>query len=79
MGVVAVLTTDGDQRRDWLTAGQALQRVLLRAGAAGMAAAFHTEALQVPELRQFIGCRLFDGAHPQIVVRLGAARTGLGP
>ncbi|MGI8332004.1 Acg family FMN-binding oxidoreductase [Actinomadura scrupuli] len=78
-GVVAVLTTEGDERRDWLAAGQALQRVLLRAGTAGLAAAFHLRTLAAPELRQFIGCRLFDGAHPQIMMRLGAARTGHGP
>jgi hypothetical protein len=76
-GVVAVLTTDGDGREDWLAAGQALQRVLLRASAADLSAAFHTQALEVPELREFIRTRFFDGAHPQIVVRLGSAEGGL--
>jgi hypothetical protein len=79
VGMVMVLATEGDERRDWLAAGQALQRVLLRAGAAGLSAAFHTHALEVPELRQFVGARFFDGAHPQIVVRLGSIRGGLGP
>ena len=77
--MVAVLTTEGDERRDWLAAGQALQRVLLRAGAAGLVAAFHLRTLAAPELRQFIGCRLFDGANPQTMVRLGTVPTGCGP
>jgi hypothetical protein len=79
VGVVTVLTTEGDGRRDWLAAGQALARVLLRASAAGLSAAVHTQALEASELRQFIGARFFDGAHPQIVVRLGTARSGLDP
>jgi hypothetical protein len=70
-GVVALLTTPGDRRTDWLRAGQALQRLLLRATADEVCAAFHTQALEVPELREFIRGRFCAGAHPQMLLRLG--------
>jgi hypothetical protein len=70
-GVVVLLATRGDDRADWLKAGQALQRILLRASAAEVSAAFHTQALEVPELRDFIRARFCDGVHPQMLFRLG--------
>ncbi|MFL6054289.1 MAG: Acg family FMN-binding oxidoreductase [Actinoallomurus sp.] len=72
-GVVAVLTTSGDDRADWLRAGQALQRVLLRASEDDVSAAFHTQVLQVPELREFVRTRFCDGMYPQMMMRLGVA------
>jgi nitroreductase len=74
-GVVTLLVTGGDERADWLRAGQALQRVLLCAAEHGVSAAFHTEALEVPDLRQFIRARFCDGAHPQMILRLGVAAS----
>lgn len=73
IGVVALLTTTDDGRLDWLRAGQALQRVLLRAAEDGVSAVFHTQALEVPELREFIRTRCCDGACPQMLLRLGVA------
>jgi hypothetical protein len=75
-GVVAMLLTDGDERCAWLSAGQALQRILLCAAEYGVSAAFHGQALEVPELREFIRTRFCDGAHPQMIMRLGVAHTG---
>lgn len=72
-GVVAVLTTGGDEPADWLHAGQALQRLLLHASAEGVSAAFHTQPLEVPELREFVATRFCDGARPQLLLRLGRA------
>ncbi|GAA0997112.1 NAD(P)H nitroreductase [Acrocarpospora macrocephala] len=74
-GVVALLTTRSDTRADWLRAGQALQAVLLHAAAAGVAAAFHTQALEHPQLRDFIRARLCSGEFPQMVMRLGYPTT----
>jgi hypothetical protein len=76
-GVVAVLLTDGDERDDWLCAGQALQRILLCAAEYEVSAAFHSQALEVPELRDFIRKRFCDGAHPQMIMRLGIAHAGV--
>ncbi|MGW4475037.1 DUF1876 domain-containing protein [Nonomuraea sp. NPDC004354] len=61
-GVVTVLTTAKDGRSEWLAAGQALQRVLLYACAYGVSAAFHTQALEVPLLREFLREELCGGA-----------------
>jgi hypothetical protein len=70
-GVAGVLTTGADHPADWVQAGQALQRVLLLATSCGVAAALHSQPLEVPELRAFVGAVLCDGAFPQMVVRLG--------
>ncbi|MGI5171702.1 Acg family FMN-binding oxidoreductase [Spirillospora sp. CA-253888] len=71
-GTGLLITTRTDGPHAWLRAGQALQRVLLRAGAEhGLAAAFHTQALEIPELREFIRVRFCSGAHPQVLLRLG--------
>ncbi|WP_019633346.1 Acg family FMN-binding oxidoreductase [Actinomadura atramentaria] len=78
VGTVLTLSTPGDDRADWLRAGRALQRVLLHAAEAGLAAAFHTQALEVPELRAFIRTRFCDGEYPQLVLRLGVP-DGTGP
>jgi nitroreductase len=72
-GVVALLMTPGDEPADWLAAGMALQRVLLCAAEEDMAAAFHTQALEIPEMRAVIRTRFCDGAHPQMLMRLGHA------
>jgi hypothetical protein len=70
-GVVTVLTTRTDGRADWVRAGQGLQRVLLRAAENDVSAAFHTQALELPDLREVIRRRFCDGAYPQTVMRLG--------
>ncbi|MDA2804995.1 Acg family FMN-binding oxidoreductase [Nocardiopsis suaedae] len=73
-GTAALLTTVGDGRADRLAAGRALQRVLLTATAGGVSSAFHTQPLEEPHLRAFIGARMCDGAYPQMVLRLGRRR-----
>jgi nitroreductase len=70
-GVVSVLTTRADLPQDWVSAGQALQRVLLLASSCGLAAALHSQPLEVVNLRDFITTVLCDGAYPQMVVRFG--------
>jgi hypothetical protein len=72
-GVVVLLTMKADDRAAWLQAGQALQRVLLRAAENGVSAAFHTQALEIPELRDFVRARFCDGGYPQMIMRLGVA------
>ncbi|MFG2007422.1 Acg family FMN-binding oxidoreductase [Spirillospora sp. NPDC048911] len=72
VGVACVLTTKGDKPADWLRTGQALQRLLLRATLEGdVAAAFHTQALEVPELRELIRMHFCAGDLPQMLMRLG--------
>ena len=45
----------------------------IRAAEDGVSAAFHTQALEIPELREFVRARFCDGEYPQIIVRLGVA------
>jgi hypothetical protein len=70
-GLVALLTTTSDHPQDWVHAGQALQRVLLLASSCGVAAALHSQPLELVQLRDFIRVQLSAGAYPQMVLRLG--------
>jgi len=69
--LVVVIGSMHDTALGRLQAGQALQRVLLTATAAGISAALSTQAMAVPaarrELRQLLG----GGLWPQIMLRLG--------
>ena len=69
--VLAVLGTDGDQRRDWVASGQALDRVLLRARVEGVWASFLNQPLEVPELRTKLKAVTGHAGFPQAVLRLG--------
>jgi nitroreductase len=70
-GVVCILATSVDEPRDWVRAGQALQRVLLCASSSGVAAAMHSQPLELTTLREFVRVELCGRAHPQLVLRFG--------
>ncbi|WP_083949912.1 Acg family FMN-binding oxidoreductase [Herbidospora yilanensis] len=70
-GVVVLLCTAGDEPADWVQTGQALESVLLYASSRGVRAAFHTQTLEYPLLREFIRQELCAGEHPQVILRLG--------
>jgi nitroreductase len=72
---LAVLATDGDDPRDWLQAGQALQRALLVAAAAGVQAGWSNQPCQVASLRPRLREALRIHGHPQVVLRLGRQPT----
>ncbi len=69
--VLAVLGTAGDTPRDWLAAGLALQRVLLRARVDGVFASFLNQPIEVPELRAPLARLIGRDGYPQLVLRLG--------
>lgn len=69
--VLAVLGTERDVPFDWLMAGQALDRVLLRATADGVSASFLNQPVEVPELRPRVRDLAGGRDHPQLVIRLG--------
>jgi hypothetical protein len=77
VGVVAVLATRDDRPRDWLLAGQVLQRLLLHAAAHHISAAFHPQPLELPDYRRRIQTEFAGGAYPQLLLRLG--HTGRDP
>lgn len=68
---VAVLSTSGDGRTDWLRAGQALERVLLVAALADVQASFRNEPLELLEHRWQVRDATTGRGHPQMVLRLG--------
>jgi nitroreductase len=68
--LLAVLGTDGDQPRDWLLAGQALERVLLVACQNGLQASYLNQPIQVASLRSKLQ-DLVGAGFPQILLRLG--------
>ncbi|KUL24601.1 Acg family FMN-binding oxidoreductase [Streptomyces regalis] len=75
-GLIALITTQNDSRRDWLRAGQALQRVLLHATAHRAAAAFRTQPLELPRLRTAVRATIPSGQFPQMILRLGNGTRG---
>ncbi|MFD5256399.1 Acg family FMN-binding oxidoreductase [Streptomyces bobili] len=72
-GLIVVLSTDRDDRPDWLRAGQALERILLYAATENVMAAFHTQPLELPRLRARVRETLTAGEFPQMILRLGYA------
>jgi hypothetical protein len=69
--LLAVLGTYGDAAADWLVAGQALQRLLLRAAGLGVQASFLNQPVQVGPLREQLERLMGVAGFPQIVLRLG--------
>jgi nitroreductase len=70
--MLVVIGTDQDAPPAWLAAGQALQRVLLRARSENVWASFLCQPIEVPELRQRIA-DLCEQPYPQLLLRLGYA------
>jgi nitroreductase len=70
---IAVLSTDGDTRADWVTAGQALQRVLLTATWLNLATTPISQPVEIPGVRDLLSDR-DTGRWAQIVLRVGYGR-----
>jgi hypothetical protein len=71
----AVLLTPGDRRADWLHAGQALYRLLLRAASQRVFASLYTQPLEDVVTRDLIRRQLALPGHPQMLLQLGPATT----
>jgi len=69
--VLAVLWTFADTWFDWLAAGQALEKILLRAAAEGVWASFFSQPIEVPALRTEILTLFGQTDFPQMVLRMG--------
>lgn len=69
--VLAVLGTAGDGQREWLAAGQALERMLLRAAVEGVGASYLNQPIEVPELRFDVQVLTGYMGYPQLLLRLG--------
>ncbi len=71
----AVLITAADDPADWLRAGQALHRLLLRAASHWVFASLHTQPLESPGFRDEIQTRLALPGIPQMLLQLGHSHT----
>ena len=80
---LAVLRTAADATADWLAAGQALMRVLLRAEACGLQVGYVNQPTEVPAIRRQLAERSASDRHgtqaPQLVLRIGHAAQPLPP
>jgi hypothetical protein len=68
---LALVTTPGDTARDWIAAGEALQRVLLAITAGGHTASFLNQAIEVPALRPVLARTMQAEGVPQVLLRIG--------
>jgi hypothetical protein len=68
---LAVLSTVHDHPVDWVRAGQALERVLLEATLAGVAASFLNQPLEHHELRWLVRSPLSGVGQTHMLLRLG--------
>jgi nitroreductase len=74
--LVAVVGAAGDTAVDRLTAGQALQRVLLTATDAGLAASMLSQPIEVAAARERLRTALSRFGSPQMVLRVGYGEPG---
>lgn len=68
---LVVLGTDADEPWAWISAGQALARVLLRARADEVWASFLNQPIETPALRSQVTELIGRTGHPQLILRLG--------
>lgn len=73
----AVLVTAGDNAADWLRAGQALHRLLLRAATRWVFASLQSQPLELPRYRWQLAERLSLSGYPQMLLQFGRANTAL--
>ncbi|HET6439095.1 MAG TPA: hypothetical protein VFG59_13590 [Anaeromyxobacter sp.] len=66
-----VLSSVRDGEADWVAVGEALQRLLLRATAAGLSASYLNSAVEVPGLRVLLREAVGESGLPQVMIRLG--------
>ncbi len=69
-----VLSTPRDGQAEWFAAGEALQRILLRAAARGLYASYFAQPIETPDLRRRLSEVLVESGVPQVMFRLGYGR-----
>lgn len=70
---IMVLSTDGDTRRHWVSAGQALQRVLLTATWQNLSTTPISQPVEIPAVRRMLA-DVHTGRWAQMVLRVGYGR-----
>lgn len=70
--LLCVLGTAGDSPRDWLAAGQAMQRAVLVAASQGLTSSYLNQPVEVEEVRPRLAAAIGSSPeHPQLVLRFG--------
>ena len=77
--LLAVVHTQDDSHRHWLSTGRALGQLLLRARAAGLLASFFSQPIHHAPSRDQLAQLHADGGHPHIVLAFGYAGHGKHP
>ncbi len=70
-----MLRTTADQPADWLRAGQALNRLLLRAASRWVFASLQSQPLELPGYREQVRALLPGAGYPQMLLQFGRANT----
>ncbi|HEY7324516.1 MAG TPA: hypothetical protein VH520_06800 [Streptosporangiaceae bacterium] len=71
----AVLMTPGDAPADWLRAGQALDRLLLRAATRWVFASLQSQPIESPRHRRAVRSLAGGHGYPQLLLEFGRANT----
>jgi nitroreductase len=74
--LVGILGSPGDSPVDQISAGQALQRVLLTATEAGLASSLLSQPIEVPAARDQLRRSLGRSGTPQMALRIGYGHPG---
>jgi hypothetical protein len=69
--LLLAIATERDDREAWLAAGQALERLLLRAVNSGLSASYLNQPIEVETLRERLRTILGLSATPQLLLRIG--------
>ncbi len=70
---ILVLSTEEDDRADWLRSGEVLSTVLLECTVAGMATCPLTHLTEVDESRDIVRGLIDQSGKPQVLIRVGVA------
>jgi hypothetical protein len=74
--LVGILGVPGNQPLHQITAGQAMQKVLLTAVTSGLATSLLSQPIEVPAAREQLRRSLGRSGHPQIAIRFGYGTPG---
>jgi len=69
--VLAVLVSNSYNPLDWLNIGIALEKLLLKATAEGIAASYLNQPVEIPELNEQLKNMLNLKGHPNLIIRMG--------
>jgi len=71
--ILGVVSTPGDDQDDWIKAGMATQRILLRAAAAGFSSSMLNQPIEVATMRPAVASTVSRRDYPQMIFRMGHA------